>query len=50
MGGLFFCAVFSMDDESQLHNNLINLFLIHVSYADLFLDVHRNVSIERHWW
>lgn len=40
-----------MDDETQLDSNLIYLFLIHVSYADLlrFSAVHRNVSIEKYW-
>lgn len=40
-----------MDDETQLDNNLIYLFLIHASYADLlrFSAIHRNLSVEKHW-
>lgn len=51
MEGLFFCAMFRMDDETQLDNNLIYLFLIHVSYADLLRvsAVHRNASIKKYW-
>lgn len=40
-----------MHDETQVDNNLIYLFLIHVSYADLlrFSAIHRNLSVEKHW-